>query len=102
MQDRRVSPRKTLTAEVEYEVAGVRARARISNIGTMGVFIEGESQLTVGARLKLRLTLPGGQMVEASGVVAHRQTGAGVGVAFVSVGAETTRRIRQFLETDTS
>jgi hypothetical protein len=100
LQDRRGSPRKPLVAEVEYETAGVRAKARINNVGTLGVFIEEESRLPVGARLKLRFRLPDDHTIEAEGVVAHRQTGVGMGVAFVTIGAEAVRRIRDFIEAD--
>ena len=100
MQDRRGSPRKPLNAELEYEAAGVRKKARISNVGVMGVFIETDSQLSVGARLKLAFRIPDGQKIEAEGVVAHRKTGEGVGVAFVSIGAEAARRISEFIDKD--
>lgn len=78
----------------------MRAKGIISNIGALGVFIEAESQLPVGTRLKLRFLLPDDQIVEAEGVIAHRQTGVGVGVAFVAVGAETMKRINRFLSAD--
>ena len=98
MQNRRHSPRKSLNTEVEYEAAGVRAKARLNNVGNLGVFIEGDSQLPVGAHLRLRFRLPEGEVVEVEGVVAHRQTGGGIGVAFISVGAEAAKRIREFVE----
>jgi hypothetical protein len=97
MQNIRRSQRKPLLADVEYESAGVRVKARINNIGTLGVFIETDSPLSVGVHLRLRFTMPGGRTIESGGVVAHRQTGSGMGIAFVSIGAEEVEHIRNWL-----
>ena len=98
MQNTRRSDRKSLVVDVEYESAGGRVKARINNIGTLGVFIETDSPLSVGVRLRLRFTLPGGRMIETDGVVAHRQTGAGMGIAFISTGVEEVEHIRRFID----
>jgi uncharacterized protein (TIGR02266 family) len=100
MQNIRRSQRKPLLVKVEYESAGARVKARINNIGTLGVFIETDSPLPVGVHLRLRFTLPSGRMIETDGVVAHRQTGAGMGIAFVSIGAEEVGHIRQFIDAE--
>jgi hypothetical protein len=98
MQNSRQSERKSLLAEVEFETAGVRQKAHIKNIGTLGVFIETDSPISVGVRLKLRFTLPTGPVIEADGVVAHRQTGSGMGVAFISIGAQELKHIKEFID----
>jgi PilZ domain len=100
MENTRKSERKSLLAEVEYESAGARLKAHLKNIGALGVFIETESPLSVGVRLKLRFTLPGGAVIETNGVVAHRQTGAGMGVAFISIGDEAVKHIKEFIEVE--
>jgi hypothetical protein len=66
----------------------------------MGVFIETDSPLPVGVYLRLRFTMPSGRVIETGGVVAHRQTGAGMGIAFVSIGAEEVEHIRQFIDAE--
>lgn len=100
MQNTRKSERKSLLAEVEYESAGARIKAHLKNIGTLGVFIETESPLSVGVRLRLRFTLPGRAVIETEGVVAHRQTGAGMGVAFISIGDEAVKHIKEFIDVE--
>lgn len=100
MQNIRRSQRKSLLVKVEYESAGARVEARINNIGTLGVFIETDSPLSVGVHLRLRFTLPSGRMIETGGVVAHRQSGAGMGIAFVSIGGEEVEHIRQFIDAE--
>ena len=98
MQNTRRSERKSLLEEVEYESAGVRLKAKIKNIGTLGVFIQTESPLSVGMHLKLKFTLPSGPVIETQGVVAHRQTGTGMGVAFISIGAGEVKHIKEFID----
>jgi len=98
MQNTRRSERKSLLAEVEYESAGVIRKAQLKNIGTLGVFIQTESPLSVGVHLKLRFTLPSGPVIETQGVVAHRQTGTGMGVAFISIGAGEVKHIKEFID----
>ncbi|MFP5261374.1 MAG: PilZ domain-containing protein [Blastocatellia bacterium] len=100
MQNTRRSERKPLLVEVEYESAGVHLKAHINNIGTLGVFIGTDSPLPVGVHLRLRFSLPGGRVIETGGVVAHRRTGAGMGIAFVSVGAEEVEHIRRFIDSE--
>jgi hypothetical protein len=100
MENTRRSERKPLLAEVEYESAGARAKAHIKNIGTLGVFIETELPLSVGVHLRLKFTLPTGPVIETQGVVAHRQTSAGMGIAFISIGAEEVKHIKEFLDLD--
>jgi uncharacterized protein (TIGR02266 family) len=100
MQNTRRSERKPLLAEVEYETAGVRLKAHIKNIGTLGLFIETASPISVGAHLRLRFTLPTGAVIETSGVVAHRQTGSGMGVAFISIGAQEVKHIKEFIDSE--
>ncbi|HEX8185523.1 MAG TPA: PilZ domain-containing protein [Blastocatellia bacterium] len=100
MENTRRSQRKPLLVEVEYESAGARVKARINNIGTLGVFIETASPLQVGVHLTLKFTLPNGREIYSGGVVAHRQTGAGMGIAFISIGAQEVEHIRQFIDAD--
>lgn len=98
MQDQRRSERIPLLIDVEFESAGVRKKARITNIGTMGVFIETESPLTVGLHLRLKFSLESGQEIEAYGVVAHRQTGLGMGVAFISISGQQVKQIKKLID----
>ena len=100
MEDQRRSERIPLDTEVEFESAGARVRAKITNIGLLGVFIETNSPLPVGSRLRLKFSLMGGQEFEAEGLVAHRQTGLGMGVAFISLGSGQAKRVKKFLEGD--
>ncbi|HEX8091378.1 MAG TPA: PilZ domain-containing protein [Blastocatellia bacterium] len=100
MQNTRRSERKSLLVEVEYESAGERLKAHINNIGTLGVFIGTDFPLSVGVHLRLRFTLPSGRVIETEGVVAHRRTGAGMGIAFVSVGTEEVEHIRRFIDSE--
>lgn len=100
MENIRRSQRKSLLAEVEYESAGARVKARINNIGTLGVFIETGSPLPVGVHLRLKFTMPSGRIIETAGVVAHRQTGSGMGIAFISIGAEEVEHIREFIDAE--
>lgn len=97
MQDQRRSERIPLLIDVEFESAGVRRKARITNLGTLGVFIETDSPLTVGLHLKLRFSLERGQQIETYGVVAHRQTGLGMGVAFISISSEEVKQIKKLI-----
>jgi uncharacterized protein (TIGR02266 family) len=98
MRNIRGSDRKSARVEVEYESAGVCVKAYIQNIGTLGVFVATESPLSVGVHLRLTFTLPSGQMIRTDGVVAHRQTGTGMGVAFISIGAREVEHIRRFID----
>jgi hypothetical protein len=100
MQNIRRSQRKPLLVEVEYQSAGMRLKARINNIGTLGVFIETDSPLQVGVHLTLRFIMPSGRVIDTGGVVAHRRTGAGMGIAFISIGAEEVEHIRQFIDAE--
>jgi hypothetical protein len=100
MQNIRRSERKSLLVDVEYETAGGPVKAHIKNIGTLGVFVETESPLSVGVHLRLRFTLPTGRTIETRGVVAHRQTGAGMGVAFISIGIEEVKHIKEFIDAE--
>src|SRR3982750_992855 len=100
MDDRRRSPRKPLSAEVEYESGGVRVVSRIADIGTLGIYIETPSPPPVGAHLKITFTLPSGHLIEIEGRVAHRQTGIGMGVAFISLSTEGLEHIQRFVDAE--
>ena len=100
MGDRRRSGRKPLDAEVECHTSAGFIKARITNIGVRGVFIETDSPPIVGSHLKLVFELGEGDKVEAQGVVAHRETGRGMGVAFVSVSAQDIKRIHSHVDTE--
>jgi Tfp pilus assembly protein PilZ len=100
MQNRRRSERKPLAANVECHTAFTCIKARIKNIGTLGVFVETDSPLGVGSRLRLVFELPEGVKIEANGIVAHRETGRGIGVAFISIGAEEAKHIRGYIEAE--
>lgn len=99
-QERRQSARGVLLTEVQYEGAGVQAATRISDINPSGVFIDALTPLPVGAALKLRFTLPGGQEIAAEGVVVHSQTMIGMGVAFTSLKPEDAKLIQEMIDAD--
>jgi PilZ domain len=98
MEDRRRSERKSLSTEVECHTTFGFIKARITNIGTRGVFIETDAPPAVGSHLKLVFELGEGGRIEAQGVVAHRESGRGMGVAFVSISAQDLNRIRSHVE----
>ena len=98
--NQRRSPRKPLITDVEYKSAGAQVRARLANIGTLGVYIETDSPLVVGMHLELTFVLPGGHPIETKGVVVHQQTGRGMGVAFVSMRAEDINQISAYVESE--
>jgi hypothetical protein len=98
VQNHRRFERIALLIAVEFESAGVWVKGRITNMGTLGVFIETDSPLPVGAHLRLRFSLEGGQEIQTPGVVAHRQTGMGMGVAFISIGSEEVKQIEKLID----
>ena len=98
MRDQRRSERLSLLMAVEFESAGVWIKGRITNIGTLGIYIETASPLPVGAHLRLKFHLQGSPEIQTAGVVAHQQTGLGMGVAFISIGGDVVKQIERLID----
>jgi hypothetical protein len=99
-KDLRQSQRTSLFLEVDYEFAGSRAQARISDISVSGLFIDTLSTFPLGSTLKLSFTLPGDYRVETEGMVIHSLPTIGMGVSFKSLKPQDARRIREVVSSN--
>jgi uncharacterized protein (TIGR02266 family) len=85
-----------VSTQVRVEVGSLIQRYTSINLSSGGVYLECETPLPIGSRVRLRFTLPGAGQVEAQGTVRHHRpffvkegknerTLRGMGIAFERV-----------------
>lgn len=85
--NRRQSRRSTVPLDGAWEGAAGHRVGRIGDISVGGCYVESMSMPTVGERISVRATLPGGGAFEAVGEVAYVAMGMGFGVRFLDLTA---------------
>jgi uncharacterized protein (TIGR02266 family) len=97
--NRRSSPRVTLGIPVQYRFGNTIAAALTLNVSHGGVAIRTTSPLDNGAKIKVRLRLPGTKRdVEADGRVAWSDRRVGMGIQFETVDAASQSGIDTFVD----
>ena len=98
--NRRSSPRVVLGIPVAYRFGNTIAAALTLNISRGGVAIRTTSPLEAGARVRVRLRLPGGKRdMDVEARVAWSDRRVGMGLQFERVDAGDQQAIDQFVDT---
>jgi 6-pyruvoyl-tetrahydropterin synthase len=94
----RKHPRVSLVTEVESRATGVKHVGRSGNISVGGVLILGRDTFDPNTEVVVRFRLPTGYPIETGGVVAHRKTGAQMGIKFLRLDEHNRQAIREFVQ----
>lgn len=98
MDERRSGKRWDVSLDAVWDGKSGNYTARITDLSEGGCYMDSLSEVTVGERLMLRLSLPSGEWLELSGEVAHHTPPVGFGVRFVDLSAEQLQSLRSFIE----
>jgi hypothetical protein len=86
--ERRRMPRASVPLEGEWDGASGHRVGRIADISVGGCFVESVAMPAIGEALALRVTLPGGIVLDVQGVVTYAALGMGFGVRFLDLNDE--------------
>jgi hypothetical protein len=95
--ERRRMPRVSVLLEGEWE-DGSSQRVRVGDISEGGCYIETLAIPAVGARPKVRLTLPGGAVLDVRGEVSYAVPGYGFGLKFLGLTDEQKELLRGVMQ----
>jgi hypothetical protein len=93
--ERRRAPRATVPLDGEWHGASGQRAGRIGDISLGGCFVESMAMPSVGEEVSLRLTLPGGQSLDALAEVAYVSQGMGFGVRFLGLTPEQQEQLAE-------
>jgi uncharacterized protein (TIGR02266 family) len=97
--NRRGSPRVVLGIPIQYRFSNTIAAALTLNLGHGGIAIRTTSPLESGAKIRVRLRLPGSRRdIDAEGRVAWSDRRVGMGIQFESVDSESQTAIDEFVD----
>jgi len=97
--ERRKSPRVPLSVKVTKMTSGSFQFNQATDISAGGVFIKAAEPLPVGSVLRVKITLPSGQ-VEADGEVVRvtlNEAHPGMGVKFINLPPEIRQAIEEYV-----
>jgi type IV pilus assembly protein PilZ len=98
LSDKRQHPRKVFSSEVTFQVAGgARHEGRCHDVSLGGVFIETDSPLPYGTRVRVFMHLPGLRDESAIDAIVRWSKPTGMGVQFGVMGARETHALTQLL-----
>jgi hypothetical protein len=103
--DARLHPRARASIQVEFQFGGASGVGTTNDVSEGGIFLETDVVAETGARIYLRLYLPGDDSVaplEVVGVVRRRSSGgggahAGMGIRFEIAHAKTRAALGEFI-----
>ena len=97
--NRRGSPRVVLGIPIQYRFGNTIAAALTLNLSRGGIAIRTTSPLESGAKIRVRLRLPGSRRdIDAEGRVAWSDRRVGMGIQFESVDSESQTAIDEFVD----
>ncbi len=94
--ERRGSERTWLSVEVAFESAAFKGTALTREIGFGGLYLATNAELPINSQLKLNFRL-GENDLQINGIVVYQDQGAGVGIRFLNLTAETEAILRREL-----
>lgn len=94
--ERRVSDRKKLIIDVEFEGGDGTGIANTRDIGCGGLYMTTSARLEAGSRINMKLTIAGRDL-SLQGVVVYADPGHGVGVRFQGLSEEDEALLRNEL-----
>lgn len=96
--NRRASPRVALAVTVSMRVDNVIKSAVCANVSKGGIFLRTMTPQQVGKRMRVRFKLPGGREIDADATVAWSDARSGMGLQFVSIGADAQAALDEFVD----
>jgi hypothetical protein len=98
LPERRTQPRYQFTASVEVtEVkSGTKAKARVSDLGMGGCYVDLSSPFPIGTTVKIRIVRET-KSFEALGKVTYSLAGMGMGVMFTTVDPKYLRTLERWI-----
>src|SRR5687767_6776016 len=100
-QDRRKTPRHTVTIDVEWESHNGRRSGSLSDVSAEGCFILSDVEVSDGELVKVFLPLTDGTKVEFMGQVANYVSEIGFAVHFLSISEAQKEFLANFIEVHT-
>lgn len=94
--DRRLSERKKLIVDVDFDGGDATGVANTRDIGVGGLYMTTNADLETGTPINMKITL-GGQEVTFNGAVVYTDPGHGVGVRFHNLSPEQSDLLRDEL-----
>ena len=98
-RDRRTNERKHILLEARWESLSSRHEARVDDVSLGGCFVNTYAKVELGEHIDLEIQLPSGEWLLLRGKVASYQHGVGFGMAFTSLTAEETARLKELMRT---
>ncbi len=98
-KERRLSDRKKLIIDVEFDGSNSTGIANTRDIGIGGLYIKTETELNTGDVISMKMTL-GGEEFNVNGVIAYVDIGVGIGVRFKDLTVEQLTTLKNELEMD--
>ena len=83
--DRRRAQRAAVPLDGHWEGASGHRTGRIADISAQGCFVESMVAPSIGEEVSLKVTLPGGAILEARSEVVYVLRGMGFGVRFIEL-----------------
>src|SRR6266851_5707227 len=96
--DFRRHPRAPATFSVTCNVRGVETQVQALNISRGGLLVTETQVLALGAMVKMRFSLNGGEPIEIKGFVRHSAKEEGCGVEFIEVMPSLQAKLAAYLE----
>ena len=96
-RNQRQHPRRAVLLECQVDGLSGLAATLISDVSLTGCYVDSLTPTTVGASVRIRVTLAG-TPVTLTGHVAHVHTGIGFGMKFTPLPSETREIIQRFLD----
>jgi PilZ domain-containing protein len=97
--ERRTNERKHILLEARWESLSSRHEARVDDVSLGGCFVNTYAKVELGEHIELEIQVPSGEWLALRGEVASYQHGVGFGIAFTSLTAEETARLKELMRT---
>ena len=98
-RERRRNQRKHILLEARWESLSSRHEARVDDVSLGGCFVNTYTQMDLGEYINLEVQLPSGGWLPLRGQVVSYQPGVGFGMAFTSLTAAKTARLKELMRT---
>ena len=97
MPERRSKPRLSINLGAEWESAGEKLSARISNLSEGGCYLDTVGDVRRGEIVGFRVLLPDDDWLYLEGEVRHYTAGEGFGVRFVDLNDEQEAKLKALI-----
>jgi PilZ domain len=95
--ERRNADRKKLIVDIHYNGGDSIGIANTRDIGIGGLYMTTKETFTIGTQLIMQLTI-GETVTSIKGIVVYLDDGAGIGIRFQNLSAETEQLLKKELE----